>query len=436
VITIICEAGAAREGGTLQFEEVDFFSEPSLFDDPYPYFDYLREHKGPVWIEPVYRVAMITGHDEELAVLRDHDAFSSLNAPSGPFAGLPAVSGDDATEVMERCREQMPMHEFLVCMDPPEHNELRGVLSRFFTPRRLKDNEEFMWRLADDQMDPFLRAGECEFGTQYASPFAGLVIADLLGVPSEDMPMFRRWFEQQLEDVANPEISGDPLTFLQDSFTRYILERRDAPRNDVLTGIAEATFSDGSQPDVAALAREAAFIFAAGQETTVRLLTFSMRYLAEDPGVQERLRADRALIPNFVEEMLRLESPIKVHFRLARRTTTLGGVTIPAGTTVALLNGAANRDPRRFDAPEDAQIERANAREHVAFSRGVHSCLGQSLARAEARVTLERVLDRMTDVRVSDRMHGPPAERRWEYLPTWLFRGLTELHLEFTAPGS
>ena len=419
----------------MDFEGIDFFSDESLFDDPYPYFEQLRQQKGSVWIEPVYGVAMVTGHDEELAVLRDHQTFSSINAPSGPFPGLPvAVDGDDATPTIDRYRDQMPMHEFMVCMDPPEHDEYRSVLSRFFTPRRLKENEDFMWRLADEQMSPFLDAGKCEFSGQYSSPFAGLVIADLLGVPSSDMPRFRAWFEERFREMLGT-FTPDPLTFFQDSFERYIVERREAPRSDVLTAIAGARFSDGSVPDVAGLARESAFVFAAGQETTVRLLTFSMRYLAEHPDAQARLRSDRDLIPNFVEEMLRLESPIKVHFRLARRTTTLGGVTISAGTSVALLNGAANRDPRRFESPNEAQIERSNAREQVAFSRGVHACLGQSLARAEARVTLERALDRMLDIRVSDEMHGLPAERKWEYLPTWLFRGLTELHIEFTPAG-
>jgi cytochrome P450 len=327
------------------------------------------------------------------------------------------------------------MHEFMVCMDPPRHNDYRGLMFRFFTPRRLKENEDFMWRLADEQMAGFVATGKTEFSGDYSSPFAGLVIADLLGVPPEDMPSFRAWFERSIERMAQQEITGDPLTFLEDSFQRYIAERREHPRDDVLTGFATARFSDGSQPDIAALARESAFVFAAGQETTVRLMTFSMRHLAEHPEHQDLLRDDRDLVPNFIEEMLRLESPIKVFFRMARRTTTLGGVTIPAGTSVALFNGAANRDPRRFDDPNAVRMDRANAREQVAFSRGIHTCLGQSLARAEARVTLERVLDRMRDIRVSEAEHGPPAARRWEYLPTWLFRGLTELHLEFTPTG-
>ena len=294
-----------------------------------------------------------------------------------------------------------------------------------------------MWRLADEQIDDFLDDGQVEFSSRYASPFTGLVIANLLGVPEEEMPKFRAWFEGQFDRIKEEgsNITGDPLTFFEDSFSRYIGDRRNTPLDDVLTHLAEAKFSDGSTPDIGAIARESSFIFAAGQETTVRLLTFSMRYIAQVPGAQQRLRHDRELIPNFLEEMLRFESPIKVHFRMARRTTQLGGVTIPAGTSVMLVNGAANRDPRHFPDPSEVQIDRPNARDQLAFSRGAHSCLGQSLARAESRVTIERVLDRMADIRVSDAHHGPAGARRWEYLPTWLFRGLTELHLEYRPIG-
>jgi cytochrome P450 len=424
-------------GTTSDFESIDFFTDETLFDDPYPYLDFLREERGPVWIDDRYAMAVITGHDEEVAVLRDHESFSSCNSPAGPFPGLPEkVEGDDARALIEKYRDQMPLHEFMVTMDPPEHNEYRGLMKRLFTPMRLKANEDFMWRLADQQMDPFIETGKVEFSSAYASPFAGLVIADLLGVPNEDMPRFRDWFEQQLIDIGdNQTMAEDPLSFFQSSFEGYITDRRRTPRNDVLTQLAVARFSDGTEPEVVALGRESAFIFAAGQETTVRLLTFAMRYIAEHQEVQNLLRRDRELIPNFLEEMLRLESPIKVHFRMARRTTVIGGVSIPAGMTVMLMNGAANRDPRRFEDPSEARIERPNAREQLAFSRGVHTCLGQSLARAEGRVTMERVLDRMADIRVSEAEHGPAGARRWEYLPTWLFRGLSQLHIEFTPTG-
>ncbi len=416
------------------FEHTDFFVDESLFDDPYQYWEYVRAHRGPVWLDPRHNLAVVVGHEEEVQVLHDHSTFSSCNAPTGPFPGLPVeVEGDDADPVIDEHRAELPMHEFMVTMDPPQHDEYRSLMWRLFTPKQLKKNEDFMWRLADQKLDEFVDDGQVEFSSRYASPFTGLVIADLLGVPEEDMPRFRAWFEGQFDriEVEGSNITGDPLTFFEDSFATYVSERRKEPRDDVLTQLAEATFSDGSTPGVEDIARESAFIFAAGQETTVRLITFSMRYLAENPDAQERLRRDRELIPNFLAEMLRLESPIKVHFRMARHTTNLGGVTIPAGTSVMLVNGAANRDPRRFEDPAEVQIERPNAREQLAFSRGAHSCLGQSLARAESRVTIERVLDRMADIRVSETHHGPADARRWDYLPTWLFRGLTELHLEF-----
>ncbi len=419
---------------TPAFADTDFFVDESLYEDPYPYYEYLRDERGPVWIDERYPVAVVTGHDEEMAVLRDHATFSSCNSPTGPFPGLPVpVEGDDADPVIEAHRDELPMHEYMVCMDPPRHDEYRGLMWRLFTPRQMKRNEDFMWRLADEFIDRFVETGEVEFSAQYASPFAGLVIADLLGVPEEDFPRFRAWFDHQVGDFAEAgAITGDPLTFFQESFADYVTDRRQHPQSDVLTSLAEATFSDGSEPSALELGRESAFIFVAGQETTVRLITFALRYLAEHPEVQQQLRDDRDLIPNFLEEVLRVESPIKAHFRMARHTTTLGGVTIPAGMSVMLLNGAANRDPRRFECPGEVQIDRPNAREQLAFSRGAHSCLGQSLARAESRVTIERVLDRMGDIRIDEAQHGPAGDRHWEYLPTWLFRGLTELHLRFT----
>ncbi len=425
------------ESENCPFEGVDFFSDETLIDDPYPYFEFLRDQKGPVWLEPEYGVAMVTGHAEAMAVLRDPDAFSSCNAPTGPFPGLPvAPEGDDATSVIDEYRDQLPMHEFMVTMDPPQHSELRGLLRGLFTPRRLKENEDFMWSLADDQFDEFLSDGQCEFVEQYAAPYTSVVIADLLGVPEEDRRAFRRLFDKQMMAEVSEEqqiLADNPLAYIEEAFTGYINDRRETPRSDVLTHLALAKYSDGSVPDVTALAREASFVFAAGQETTVRLLAFAIRHLAEHQDVQRRLRDDRELIPEFVEEMLRLESPIKAYFRMARRTTTLGGVHIPAGTSVMLLPGAANRDPRQFTDPDALALDRRNVREQLAFSRGVHSCLGQPLARSEGRITLERLLDRMPEFHVAEEYHGTPDARTWEYLATWIFRGLTAVHITFPA---
>jgi cytochrome P450 family 150 subfamily A5 len=157
--------------------------------------------------------------------------------------------------------------------------------------------------------------------------------------------------------------------------------------------------------------------------------------LGDRSDIQHALRADRSLIPNFIEEALRIESPVKGDFRLSRVPTTVGDTELTAGTTVMVLNGAANRDPRRFEDPDSFDPARKNARQHLAFGRGIHSCPGAPLARAETRVGIERLLDRTADIRISQAKHGPADDRRYKYIPTYILRGLAELHLEFTPVG-
>lgn len=172
-------------------------------------------------------------------------------------------------------------------------------------------------------------------------------------------------------------------------------------------------------------------VFSAGQETTVRLLGTALKVIAEQPAVQAALREDRSLIPNFIEEALRIESPVKGDFRLSRCPVTVGETELGSGTTVMVLNGAANRDPRRFSDPDTFDPARKNARQHLAFGRGIHSCPGAPLARAETKVALERLLDRTTDIRIAEDKHGSADSRRYRYIPTFILRGLVDLHLEF-----
>jgi cytochrome P450 len=425
---------------TTDWQTIDFFSDQGLVEDPYAYFDALRE-QCPVLPLPHLGVVAVTGYDAAAEVYRDPATFSSCNSVVGPFAPFPVpLEGDDVSELVDRYRDQLPMHEHMVTMDPPDHTRERALLMRLITPRRLKDNEEFMWRLADHQLDGLVDDGRCEFITAFAQPFALLVVADLLGVPEADHETFRQFFGLSRSPGAVGDADGEgvgenPLSGLDEWFATYIEDRRENPRQDVLTQLAQATYPDGSTPEVSAVVRTATFLFAAGQETTARLLAAALKHLAEHPELQGQLRADRERIPGFVEEALRIESPVKADFRLARRTTSIAGVDVPAGTPVMLLNGAANRDPGRFECPAEFRVDRPNASGHIAFGRGVHSCPGGPLARAEARVSLERILDRMGDIRLSEEHHGPPGDRRFAYEPTWILRGLTELHLEYTPLG-
>ncbi|MBF6474665.1 MULTISPECIES: cytochrome P450 [Nocardia] len=419
------------------FDSVDYFTDPALVPDPHPYFDHLRA-KCPVTQESRYGVYAVTGYEESTAVLKNADVFSSAIAVGGPFPPLPfEVEGEDITELIEQHRDQLPMFEHMVTMDPPQHTYARSLLNRLLTPARLKENEDFMWRLADRQLDEFLERGRCEFLAEYAKPFSLLVVADMLGVPEEDHEAFRIALGAErpgsrVGAIDNEIVSSNPLEWLDEKFSSYISDRRREPRDDVLTSLALAKYPDGSTPEVIDVVRSATFLFAAGQETTAKLLSASLRILGDHPEVQARLRADRSLIPVFIEETLRMDSPVKSGFRLAKRATTIGDTDIPVGSTVMFCPGAANRDPRRFEDPHEFRLDRPNFREHMAFGRGVHSCPGGPLARVEGRVSIERILDRMLDISIDADRHGPAGQRDYTYEPTFILRGLTELHITFT----
>lgn len=418
-----------------EFVSANFFADRAIQDDPYPYFDWVHE-QSPVWREPNYGLYIITGHAEAMAIYGDPASFPPNDPPSGTYSSCNVVSGrfvkfsspfegDDISDIIVKCRDELPFSDQLPSFDPPNHTAHRHLLMRLITPKRLKENEDFMWQFADHLIDRFIEEGSFEMVGAYAEPFTLTVIADLEGVPESDHSLFRERLS-----TAHQDISHKPLEFLYERFSEYIEDRRLEPRNDVLGGLAAATFPDGSTPDVKDAALLAANLFAGGQETTVRLLSFALRMLGERPDLQEQVRADRDRIPNFIEETLRLESPLRTQFRMARVRTTLGGVEIPAGGTVMLVPGACNRDPRIFANPSAFDIDRPNARQHIAFGFGIHTCAGAPLARAEGRVTINRFLDRTTDITISEEHHGRPGARSYEYLPTFFLRGLERLYLD------
>ena len=418
---------------TIDGPAIDFFTDSSLIDDPYPYYEEVRVH-GPVWQEPVHGAFVVTGYDEISDVYRNPETYSSLNSFSGPLVQLPGQpQEDDANALIEQHRSTFPAHNLFGTMDPPEHTAHRGLMMHMLTPKRLKENEAYMWRLSDQVIGEFAERGSCEFIGEYAQPFALLVIADLLGIPESDHAALRAEFVRAAQPGKLGEpFAQNPLSFLDDWFFAYIEDRRRNPREDVLTQMALATFPDGSTPEVTEVVRAVTFLFAGGQGTSARFLGNMVHLLGEDRDLQQLIRDERDRIPNLVEEGLRVRSPVKINFRIAGKSTTLGGVHIPAGSPLMLLMQAANRDPERFGCPAEFQIDRANAREHVAFGRGIHSCPGGPLVRADAKVTLERLLSRFAEFRISDAHHGPPEDRHYEYTPSWILRGLTALHLKLT----
>jgi cytochrome P450 len=411
--------------------ERDLFTDPELIQDPAPYYAELRR-RGRVVREPHHGVYLVSGLAEVLGIYGDLETFSSVVAPLGPFVNLPEpAEGESLADVVAQRRHEIPLGDLLPALDPPEHTRQRGLLMKLFTPNRLQENEAFMADLADRLIDGIAEGGEIEFCSAYAEPFTMLVIADLLGVPSEDHATLVSWLQGEGEDknlagTTETGRSGDEiLARLHPYFTRYIEARRSSPGEDVMTRLATARFPDGELPPVADVVRHAVILFAAGQETTARLLATGMRILAEQPSLADELRADPEAVPNFVEECLRHESPIKGSFRLALRDTRIADVDVPAGSILMTMNAAANRDPHVFEDSDRFDPKRPNARRNIAFGHGEHFCPGASLARAEARISFERLLARLEDVHLVE-----PAAL--SYVPSFLIRGLETLPLRFS----
>lgn len=418
------------------FDAVDYFRDEELVDNPHPYYEYLRQ-QCPVKREPHHDVLMVTGYDAASSAFSDADAFSACIAPSGPFPGFPVpLDGvSDASELIAEHRDELPLNKAIMTLDPPDHTRARGLMRQQFTPRRVAETEDAMVSLADNEIDRFIGAGAVELMHEFTSPYALMNICKLLGIPSEDLAEFRFEMLGEHRDrglgTIKGQIAKDAHSFVHERFSRYIEDRRREPRDDILTKMAAAKFPDGSTPTVEDVMHLASGLFIGGSGTTAHLLGSALLYIAENPELQQKLRSDYSLIPNFVEEMLRLEGPIKGTFRLAKVDTEVGGVAVPVGSTLMLIAAAASRDPSHFDDPNEFDLDRKNARQHRAFGFGPHVCPGAALARSEARVAIQRLLERLENIKINDAVHGPAGDRRFNWLPTYQVRGLQELHLTF-----
>ena len=297
------------------FDSVDFFTDESLLEDPVPV---LRAPtvEGSVLPTTHCGVVAVSGYDEATEIYRDIETFSSCNSVIGPFATFPVpLEGDDVSEIIEGYRDQLPMNEHMVTMDPPAHTRERALLMRLITPKRLKENEALCGASPIDSStsssapaaasssaptpspSPCWSSPTCSACRRRTTGVSGRVSA-LSATPGGIGP-------------DQSECRSNALGWLDDWFATYIEDRRREPRHDVLTDLALAKYPDGSTPDVTAVVRTATFLFAAGQETTARLLATGLKYLAEYPDLQDELRAHRERIPDFIEEALRIESPVK-----------------------------------------------------------------------------------------------------------------------------
>lgn len=413
----------------------DFFSDPEVIQNPKAYFDGMRA-LCPVMREDYHNSLMVTGYDAVMEVMnRRDDVFSAAMNVLGPIQGLPfEVRGGDIRADLDAHRHEMAWSDHLTCFDGEKHAVNRQLMTDLLTYKRLKSNEAYLYTLVDSLLDDLLPKGACNAATEYAHAAATFAISDLMGIPASE-----RWElvemlgvpPSQVEGEAAHRVGSDPLVFLKERFDGYLRERLESPRADLMSELLKSRYRDGSAPSFEMFSLLARFLFGAGQDTTSRLAAIAIRILGDDLALQERLRAEPGRIADFIEEVLRFEAPVKVSYRLAVEDTQVAGVDVPAGTVLTIGLMAASNDPAHFPHPDRVDIDRANKRDHLGFSKGHHGCLGAPLARMESRVMLERLLTRTSQFRISEAHHGPPGARRYAYEPTYTFRSLSDLHIEY-----
>ena len=356
--------------------------DPEVIADPYPVYRQLRDH-APVYWSPQASTWVLSRYDDVAAALIDPATYSSA---SGIF---PTPPGVDMTQLF------LPM---LIMSDPPRHTQLRHLVSKAFTPRRIAGVEARIQTLVDDLLDQVSDAGTWDFVSGFAGPLPAIVIADMLGVPREDRDRFRTWSTTLIQ--SNP-IRGefgpglDAAAALYEYFSTFLAERRAHPRDDLMTALVQAEV-DGEHLSEEELLGFCLLLLIAGHETTTNLLSNSAVVLAQRPESRRQLADNPALVPAAVEELLRYDSPVQGLGRTLTRQVDLHGQPMKAGDTVLLLFGSANRDDHAFPDADRFDINRRPERQ-VAFGRGIHFCLGASLARLEARIALQALLARHRD---------------------------------------
>ena len=375
--------------------------DPAFQEEPYETYAYLRE-EVPVYPEPRYGNWVITRFGDVIEALRDWETFSSDGGPA-PFG-------------------PSPENRALVAVDPPYHDQLRALVSRAFTPRRVAESEPRIRRLVADLLDA-LPPGEVDLVPYFSVPVPVVVIAEMLGVAPERQSDFRRWSDALVGLLEKPPTEA--LTAAAMELTAFLQEtieyRRKHPGADLVSGLVQAEI-EGEKLEIQELQSFCLLLLVAGNETTTNLISNQLSFLSRRPDVWKELRAHPEQVPAALEETVRWDAPVQNLARLVKRPVELHGVKIREGDRVLLSYAAANRDFREFRDAEDWQLERG-AQRHLGFGHGVHFCLGAGLARLEAKIALEALLERFETVE--------PGTHDGQRLHSSVIRGFESLPLQF-----
>ena len=406
--------------------EFDPFA-PEVVQDPHEFFAALRREA------PVYRLP----NGSYYLISRYRDVRAAAMAPEIYSSNLIAVmlQGQERPELLTLDGARMGQVDALATADPPVHARQRKSSNKVFSMRRVAALEPAIRALTESLVAAILPApgarwSSADWVREVAVPLPMTVIAGLIGLPGEDIPQLKRWSDSGIAILSGTNTPAQlaehaaQVAQMAAYFIRHFDEAARGPKEDVIGDLVRAT--QGSE----ALTRDEVIsillqILVAGNETTTSLISSALLLLLENPDVEARIRSDRTLLEPFLEEVLRLESPLHGHFRVVRRDTHIAGQSLPEGSRVMLLWGAANRDGDEFPNPDAIDLARPNAKAHLGFGIGIHHCIGAALARLESRVVFETLLARTSALR--------RTEEKVTYASSLLVRSLAALPVEIAA---
>jgi cytochrome P450 len=404
------------------------FMDADTIQSPFDYYAAARKEapvyklpKSPVPGQDVY---LVTRFEDIQRIVQDWRTFSNR------FGFLMGGKDRGDPEIQEIVKDAVPTVDVLLTQDPPLHRTYRAVINKEFSFRKVEQMDEYIRGICDTLIDQFIDSGKCDFFHDFAVPLPMYVISDKLGIPRSDMDLFKRWTTDAVANIGRLKgrdaalRSARSAIEMQAYFLRLIDERRASPGEDLISALAGATFND-ERP----LTREEVLSFilsvlVAGNETATNALAGGMVYFLRDPQGPDRFAADPSLIPNAVDEILRLEASTKHMWRVVTEDTEVAGTRLPAGAVLLLSYDSANRDETVFPEPNRCDFARPNAADHLSFGAGIHHCLGALVARKELAIAFERLFARLEDIQITD-------EQPLTYVLSILHRGYEHLNLSF-----
>ncbi|MFM8945490.1 MAG: cytochrome P450 [Actinomycetota bacterium] len=409
--------------------------DPATMQCPFPHYAKMRED-SPIMEIPGMGIKMVTRHDLVMQTLRDPQTYSSQFGSSG--MPLPAEIRKRFEEVYS---QGYPRVSTMLTADQPEHTRYRRLVSRAFHPKVISELEPTVRRITIDLIDSWIDKGRIEFVSEFGVPLPVRVIAKALNVPDDRLADFKRWSDDSIAGIGTNISIDDRIKaeYGVNEFQHYFAEqleiRRTHPQDDILTNLLNASVEgddadvDDKRPlDVPEMLSIIQQLLVAGNETTTKMLTEMIRLLAENPDQWEMVKKDPSRVEKIVEETLRLSTPTQGMWRIVTTDTELGGHPLKKGDRLIIVFSSANRDECLYSNPDAFDPDRENLRDHLAFGKGIHFCLGANLSRLEGKVALEELSKRIGSISL-------PDTNEFEYFPSFMLRGLTSLDLDFTPAG-